>query len=131
MINKRLDQAEIACLANTQKADRLVRPKLYKINGLSFEEKIENLSVLLFDEPGSASATMTDLPTNQDVLKVLKSTVQRNLPSLPVYDIVINQICAVAWLRETSNYFWCLGYVKDVQEDCVIVALCLALLIRI
>ena len=74
MINKRLDRAdsilrtEIANLAHTQKADKLVRPKLYKINGLSFEEKIENLSVLLFAEPGSASATVTDLPTNQDIL---------------------------------------------------------------
>ena len=105
--------------SHTQKANKLVRTSLYKINGLSFEEKIENLSVLLFDEPGSASAT--DLPTNQDVLKVFKSIVEQNIPSLPVYDIVINQICAVAWQRETSNYFWCLGYVKDIQEDCVIV----------
>ena len=127
IINKRPGQAnhilrtEIAYLAHTQKGDKLIRPKLYKINGLSFEEKIENLSVLLFDEPGSASATVTDLPTNEDVLKVLKSTVEQNLPSLPVYDLVINHICAVSWLGETANYFWCLGYVKDIQEDCVIV----------
>ena len=111
IINKRPGQAnhilrtEIAYLAHTQKGDKLIRPKLDKINGLSFEEKIENLSVLLFDEPGSASATVTDLPTNEDVLKVLKSTVEQNIPSLPVYDLVINHICAVSWLGGNCQLF--------------------------
>ena len=120
IINKRPGQAnhilrtEIAYLAHTQKGDKFIRPKLYKTNGLSFEEKIENLSVLLFDEPGSASATVTDLPTNEDVLKVLKSTVEQNLPSLPVYDLVINHICAVSWLGggKLPIIFGALGMLK-------------------
>ena len=80
VINKRPDRAEhilrteIAYLAHTQRTDKIGRPELYKINSLSFDDKLENLSVLLCDKTTrNCTATIADLPTNEQVFNTLTS----------------------------------------------------------
>ena len=92
-ISKRPDKAEhilrteIAYLAHTQPSYKLARPDLYKVNNLSYEEKLENLSVLLCHETFSnCTETIADLPTNEQVLSKL-TNIEINILNLVLLDI--------------------------------------------
>lgn len=126
VINKHPDRAEhilrteIAYLAHTQRSDKLARPELYKLNNLSYEEKLENLSVLLCDETSnSCSATIADLPTNQQVLSKLTNVEIYTAPCSSGH-WEINDICVVVWFID-GNYKWYLSYVKEESSDKVMV----------
>ena len=60
-------KTELAYYVHTHKADKITRPHLFKQNGISYEEKLVNLSILLEDE-GVSAYTLADLPTNSDVI---------------------------------------------------------------
>jgi len=55
--------------AHTHKADKIARPELFRLNGISHEEKLENLLILLEDESNPSTSTVADLPTNADALR--------------------------------------------------------------
>ena len=125
-INKRPDKAEhilrteIAYLAHTQRSDKLARPDLYKVNNLSYEEKLENLSVLLCDETSSnCTATIADLPTNEQVLSKLTNIEINTIPSSSGH-WEINDLCAVVWSID-ETYKWYLAYVKEESSEKVVV----------
>jgi len=40
-------KSEMAFFAHTHKADKIARPELFRLNGISHEEKLENLLILL------------------------------------------------------------------------------------
>ena len=109
-------RTEISYLAHTQKADKLVRPELYKINSVPFEEKLENLSVLLFEDNPDASTSLTDLPTNDDVLKSVSNITTVITASIQP-KIAANEFRAVAWRNKENTYFWFIGFVTDSEED--------------
>ena len=124
VINERPDRAEhilrteIAYLAHTQRTDKIARPGLYKINNLSFDEKLENLYVLLFDETTSdCTATIADLPTNKKVLNTLTSNIDLSISQSR--DLMINELCVVVWLSN-DKYIWQLAYVKESNEKVLV-----------
>ena len=72
-------KTEMAYYAHTHKADKIVRKELYRLNGISHKEMLENLNVLLADEKHVSTSTVTKLPSNDDVMKSLLATTE-NIP---------------------------------------------------
>ena len=54
---KRL-RTEMAYYANSHKADKIARRQLFRINGITYEEMLENLCVLLDDEISPETSTL-------------------------------------------------------------------------
>ena len=95
-------KTELAYYAHTLKADKLERADLFRLNGISHEEKLTNLAILLSEDCISAR-TVTDLPTNDDVIAVLEGTTteqQSNEPS----NLKINELCVVVWQNCDAGY---------------------------
>ena len=67
-------KTELAYHVHTHKAGKITRPHLFKQNGISYEEKLMNLSILLEDE-GVSAYTLADLPTNSDIINTLEKTI--------------------------------------------------------
>ena len=64
-------KTKLAYYVHTHKANKIAQPHLFKQNGISNEEKLMNLSILLEDEDVRA-CTLADLPTNSDVINKLE-----------------------------------------------------------
>ena len=110
ILKKKCDQdvhivkSELAYYAHTHKADKLGRPDLFRLNGISHEEKLTNLAILLSEDCISA-CTVANLPTNDDVIAVLEGTTteqQSNEPS----NLKINELCVVVWQNCDAGYEW-------------------------
>ena len=107
-------KAEMAFYANTHKADKIARPDLFRQNGISHEEKMENLSILL-DNEDTQFTTVADLPTNEEVLSILSSSTEDKAPESEV--LKINDLCVVVWQNDQRKYEWYIGYVKSSKPD--------------
>ena len=57
------------------------------------EDILGNLLMLLGDEKNESQATVENLPTNDDVIKALSSSV----PVEVVKDYILNEMCIVIW----------------------------------
>jgi len=94
----------------------IARPELFKLTKITHEERLENLFVLLSDSNNIAtasSASVVDLPTDDDVLKVISSAeVANNIPE----DIIqLNEMRIIVWnLGESVKWF--VGYVKEKSD---------------
>ena len=66
---------EMAYYAHTHKADKIASKNLFRLNGISYEEMLENLCILLDDEINESTSTVANLPTNKDTIKVLKDVI--------------------------------------------------------
>ena len=53
------------------KSEKLFRPCLFQMNIISHAEKVESLSFLLDNDHTENQATIANLPSNIDVIKVL------------------------------------------------------------
>ena len=108
-------RTEVAYYAHTHKSSRITNKDLYRINGVSDEEMIENLAILLDDDKQCSSATVANLPTNSDVLKCIShSTDEQEAVSVPSASVaLVNQMCVVVWQNDDEVYEWYLGYVKN------------------
>ena len=84
-------KTELAFFSHTHKTDKLQRPELFRQNKITHEEKVENLLVLLCDYAEQSSATTANLPTNADVLKVLKGRTSTTATSSSSNDIEVNR----------------------------------------
>ena len=60
----------MAYYAHTLKAAKFACNELLRLNGITSEEMLENLSIFLDDE-GHVSTTTADLPTNEAVMQSL------------------------------------------------------------
>ena len=94
-------KTELACYVYTHKADKIARPHLFKQNGISYEEKLINLSILLEDEDVSA-CTLADLPTTFYVISALEKIIIEK----PSTSLIVNQLCVVFWKNCDSKYEW-------------------------
>ena len=84
-------KTELVYYVHTHKADKITQPHLFKQNGISYEEKLMNLLILLEDEDVSA-CTLADLPTNSDVISAIEKTIEK-----PSTSLIVNQLCVVVW----------------------------------
>ena len=105
---------------HTQKASKIVNKDLFRLNNISYEEMLENLMILLDGEKYESTATIANLPSNNDVSKSLHLA---DLPRKPLPILAsdvedrINTMCAVVWANDRRSYSWYLGYIKKVSED--------------
>ena len=114
-------KTELAFFAHTHKTDKLQRPELFRQNKITHEEKVENLLVLLCDDAEQSSATTANLPTNADVLKVLKGRTSTTATSSSSNAIEVNRLCIVMWADNKSNYSWYVGYMTNNETGQLIV----------
>ena len=84
-------KTELVYYVHTHKADKITQPHLFKQNGISYEEKLMNLLILLEDEDVSA-CTLADSPTNSDVISAIEKTIEK-----PSTSLIVNQLCVVVW----------------------------------
>ena len=71
---------------------------MFHLNGISHEEKLENLLLLISDDDGYATKSMASLPTNDNVLRELNKGQRhtQNLAKVPKKHNV-NEICILIW----------------------------------
>ena len=80
---------EMSYYVHTHKANKIVNKGLYRINNILYEEMLENLMILLDDEKYESTATIANLPSDEDVLKSLSRVDPEQaepVPSTPVID---------------------------------------------
>ena len=109
-------KTEHSYYAHTHKADKIARPALYKINGITHEEKLLNLSILLDDDTAS-QYTVADLPTNADVISTLQDKPSPEQQPMPNRSFKFNELCVVVWQNCDAKYEWFVAYVKEVNAD--------------
>ena len=64
-------RAETAFFAHSHKVEKIARPSLFHLSGISHEEKLENLLLVLSDDDWYATKSMASLPTNEGMLREL------------------------------------------------------------
>lgn len=57
-------RTDITFFAHSHKAEKIARTSFFHLNGISHEEKLENLLLLLSDDDRYATKSMVSLPTN-------------------------------------------------------------------
>ena len=116
-------RTEMSYYVHTHKANKIVNKDLYRINNISYEEMLANLMILLDDEKYESTATIANLPSNEDVLKLLSRVDPEQaepVPSTPVIDRT-NSMCVVVWGDDSNSYSWFLGYIKEQSDDMFVV----------
>ena len=108
---------EMAYYAHTHKMDKIQRPDLFRLNGITHDEKLENLVVLLSDDNDNSRASVANLPNNDDILKALSFTNSAISNQSLDRDIQINQLCVVIWINAEGKYIWYIGYVKEKNNN--------------
>ena len=104
----RIVKAEFAYFRQTHQPNMIARPDLFKLNKISSEEQLKNLMILLSDRD-NLTGTVTDLPTNADVLQMIT----RDITHKPPKDTTtllsdINDLCIVVW-AVNGRMQWFLG----------------------
>ncbi|KAG1655467.1 NADH dehydrogenase [ubiquinone] 1 alpha subcomplex assembly factor 3 [Nymphon striatum] len=117
--NVQIVKTELAYYAHTHKADKIANPELFRLNGISHEEKLTNFAVLLSNYCIS-SCTVADLPTNEDVIATLEERPCQHQISEPT-PLNLNKLCAVIWQNCDASYEWYIGYVKSIINNGYIV----------
>ena len=68
-IQRDIVKTELGYYVHTHKYDKSAKSDLFRLNKISHDEKLENLTLLLAgDDSNTSSNTICDLPTNEDVL---------------------------------------------------------------
>ena len=99
ILKKKCDQdfqivkTELAYYAHTHKANKLGSPDLFRLNGISHEEKLTDLVIMLSENCISAR-TVADLPTNDDVVAVLEGTTTEQQSNEP-NNLKVNELCVL------------------------------------
>ena len=61
-------KTEMAYYAHTNKTEKVLQPELFRLNGITLKEKLENLLIRLEGKYASSSLTVANLPTNTEVI---------------------------------------------------------------
>ena len=96
-------RTEMSYYAHTHRADKIANKELFRINSISYEEMLENLIILLDDEKHESTATVANLPSNDDVLKSLLPSQSTPVPTTSIEDS-INKMCVVIWNMPNDQY---------------------------
>ena len=103
----------MAYYAHTHKADKIANKELFRLNRISFEEMLENLTILLDDDGCGGTATTANLPTNADVMRAIKNQSPSTINESSTAKV--NDMYVVVW-QEDNDYQWYLGYVKKIDD---------------
>ena len=114
----RILKTEMAYYAHTHKADKIARKQLFRINGITYEEMLENLSILLGAESDVSTSTIANLPTNEDVMQSLMVSESGEINRQnKISEVAINEMRVVVWQKRDLTYDWYIGYVKKIDEN--------------
>ena len=92
------------------------RPELFRMNGTTPAEKLENLMLLLDDETTENRKTIANLPSNIDVMKALNMNLDTAPNEKENASNIANALCAVIW-KTGAKYDWYLGHSKGSDEN--------------
>ena len=112
-------RTEMAYYTHCHKQEKLQQHELFKLNGISYEEKLTNLCTLLSSDLPESTKTVANLPTNNDIFQAL--VISKISTDVSESDIQINRLCTIIWKNETERYEWYLGYIKEKIEEKYIV----------
>ena len=101
-------------IAHNHKEEKIARVSLLPLNGISHEENLENLLLLLSDVDRYATKLIASLPTNEDVLRELNG--QRHTQTLAKVHKKqnFNEMCIVILQDTNAKYEWYIGYIKGI-----------------
>ena len=100
----------------THHRDAEVRKDLYKVNNVSLEDMIENLTVMLSDEQNDKDVVF---PSEEEVMNILKGNLSLPVTERKVNDAVCvlpNQPVAVIWYSKHKKK-WYVGFFLDMNKD--------------
>ena len=111
-----ITKTELSYYIKTHKQDKMSRPELFRMNGTTHAEKLENLMLLLDDETTENRKTIANLPSNIDVMKALNMNIDTAPNEKENASNIANELCAVIW-KTGAKYDWYLGYSKGSDEN--------------
>ena len=100
----------------THHRDAEVRKDLYKVNNVSLQDMIENLTVMLSDEQNDEGVVF---PSEEEVINILKQNLSLPVPQPEVNDAVCllqNRPVAVIWDSKHKKK-WYVGFFLDMNKD--------------
>ena len=101
----------MAYYVQTTKQEKIQIPHLFRINKITYEEKLENLMILVSGKNQAGTASIANLPSS-DILKALCTSKDKDpRPSTQV--LKVSQLCAVIWKGQQQQCNWYLGYLKN------------------
>ena len=89
-IEHRIVKTEMAYYAHSNKVEKIARPDLFRLNGISHDEKLENLALLLDEDVDSSVKSVVDLPTNEEVISKVYA---KETKSNEISTHQINEMC--------------------------------------
>ena len=107
---------EIQCQRVTYHRDAEVRKYLYKVNNVSLEYMMENLTVMLSEEQNNEGVVF---PSEEEVMNILKGNFPLLVTQPEVSDAVFvltNQPVAVIWDSKHKKK-WYVGFFIDMNKD--------------
>ena len=113
-LSEKILRNEFSYFVHTHITEKAQRPTLFRQNNISYDEKLENFCILLTDDDNNCTATIANLPTNQDGVKVLATDEDKQDDVTKKYKE--NEIRAVVW-NENGKYTWYLGYVLKAIDN--------------
>ena len=78
------------------------------------KKKLENLGILLSDDMEESTATVANLPTNEDGMTVLSSPAAEDLKTSANFEI--NQLYVTVWMSGKEEIMWYVGYITEINE---------------
>ena len=80
---------------------------------------MEKICILLSDDAEESKATVANLPTNEDGMKVLSSPAAGDLKISANFEI--NQIHVTVWMSGNDEIVRYVGYITEINEDTYII----------
>ena len=84
----------MAYYVKTHKSEKLSRPDLFRLNGISHGEKLENLLLVSDNYHTEKQTTIANLPSNIDVMKTPNINLE-TLPDKSSNSNTVNWLCVV------------------------------------
>ena len=104
----------MAYYAHSNKVEKIARPDLFRLNGISQDEKLENLALLLDEDDDRSVKSVVDLPTNEEVIS---NVYAKETKSNEIGTHQINEMCVIIWVNSKKQYKWFLGYITEQNDE--------------
>ena len=98
-------RTELSYYRDTHKSDVIANAHLFKLNKVTHEGRLANLSILLSDK--STESTYVSLPSTQDALVLLSPTAY--IEHVENDTVLKLNVCVTLWLDDKNEKTWYLG----------------------
>ena len=97
--------------------DAKERPHLYKMNDLTCEQLVENLTILIDNTIETNDGEVVLFPSEDEIMDIIQeqSTVEEQSTGFKP-----QQPLAVAWSNDDGSSYWSIGFFMcDVEDECI------------